>query len=160
MASHGIRRDFTLRSWRAFVSPTGLSRRWGLVQTTRHTRCIATEGLAPILRKAGVQPGTAVGWQNPERVPIGDAYAMLDGLWLFLTAVQAAMRPRQDLVLENLLLRHQLAVLTRPTRLRPHARLHLWDKLLWILARRFCAGWGEHLSLVTPETVVRWHRQG
>jgi hypothetical protein len=65
-----------------------------------------------------------------------------------------------DLVIENLLLRHQLAVLTRPTRSRPQARLHLWDKLLWILARRFCAGWRGHLSFVTPETVVRWHRQG
>jgi hypothetical protein len=30
---------------------------------------------------------------------------------------------------------------------------------VWILARRFC-GWREHLSFVTPETVVRWHRQG
>ena len=84
---------------------------------------------------------------------------MADVLWRFPTAVQAAMRPRQDLVLENLLLRHQLAVLTRPTRRRSPARLRLWDKLLWILARRFCAGWREHLSFVTPETVVRWHRQ-
>ena len=60
----------------------------------------------------------------------------------------------------NLLLRHQLAVLTRPTRRRSHTRLRLWDKLLWICARRFCVGWREHLSFVTPETVVRWHRQG
>ena len=43
-------------------------------------------------------------------------------------------RPRQDLVLENLLLRHQLAVLTRPTRSRPRARLRLWDKLAPVLA--------------------------
>src|SRR3984893_13511974 len=85
---------------------------------------------------------------------------MLDVLWLFLTAVQAAMRPRQDLLLENLLLRHQLAVLTRPTRRRSHARLRLWDKLLWVLARWFSAGWAEKLSFVTRETVVRWHRQG
>ena len=85
---------------------------------------------------------------------------MLDVLWLLLTTVRAVVHPRQDLVLENLLLRHQLAVLTRPTRRRSHARLRLWDKLLWILARRFCAGWREHLSFVTPETVVRWHRQG
>jgi hypothetical protein len=70
------------------------------------------------------------------------------------------VRPRQDLTLENLLLRHQLAVLTRPTRRRSHARLRLWDKLLWVLARQFCAGWREHLSFVTPETVVRWHRRG
>src|SRR5436305_14835892 len=53
------------------------------------------------------------------------------------------MRPRQDLALENLLLRHQLAVLTRPTR-----------------TRRWCAGWREHLAIVTPDTVVRWHRPG
>ena len=32
------------------------------------------------------------------------------------------------------------------------------DKLLWVLARRLYAGWREHLTLVTPETVVRWHR--
>jgi putative transposase len=85
---------------------------------------------------------------------------MLDVVWLLLTTVQAATRARQDLVLENLLLRHQLAVLTRPTRRRSHARLRLWDKLLWVLARQFGAGWREHLSFVTPETVVRWHRQG
>src|SRR5258708_11866682 len=28
------------------------------------------------------------------------------------------------------------------------------------LRSRFCAGWREHLTLVTPEAVVRWHRQG
>jgi transposase InsO family protein len=85
---------------------------------------------------------------------------VLDLLWLVLMAGLASLRPRQDLVLENLLLRHQLAVLTRPTRARPRARLRTADKLLWILARRWCAGWREHLSFVTPDTVVRWHRQG
>src|SRR5881398_217740 len=85
---------------------------------------------------------------------------MFELLWLLLTTVLAWMRPRQDLVAENLLLRHQLAVLTRPTRTRPLVRLRAWDKLLWVLARRFCAGWREHLAIVTPETVVRWHRQG
>src|SRR5437660_7337712 len=84
---------------------------------------------------------------------------MLELVWLLLMAVSAWSRPRHDLVLENLLLRHQLAVLTRPTRTRPRAQLRLWDKLLWVLARRWCAGWREHLMVVTPETVVRWHRQ-
>jgi hypothetical protein len=63
-------------------------------------------------------------------------------------------------VLENLLLRHQLALLTRPTRSPRTARLRAWDKLLWVLARRFCAGWREHIAIVTPDTVVRWHQQG
>jgi hypothetical protein len=84
---------------------------------------------------------------------------VLDLFRLLFTTVQAAARSHQELVLENLLLRHQLAVLTRPTRRRSHARFRLWDKLLWILARRVCAGW-RGLSFVTPETVVRWHRQG
>ncbi len=85
---------------------------------------------------------------------------MLDLFRLLFTTVQTATRSQQELVLENLLLRHQLAVLTRPTQRRPCTRLRLRDKLLWILARRFCAGWRGHLSFVTAETVVRWHRQG
>src|SRR5438876_7891480 len=85
---------------------------------------------------------------------------MLEVVWLLFATVPVWVRPRQDLVFENLLLRHQLAVLTRPTRSRPRARLRLWAKLLWILARRWCAGWREHLTFVTPDTVVRWHRRG
>jgi hypothetical protein len=101
-----------------------------------------------------------VGGQNLARPQIGDAEGVPELLWLLLTTVLAWLRPRQDLVLENVLLRHHLAVLTRPTRTRPRARLRVWDKLLWILARQFCAGWRQPLRIVTPETVVRWHRQG
>ena len=50
--------------------------------------------------------------------------------------------------------------LTRSTRTRPRARPGTWDKVLWVLARRWCAGWREHLAFVTPDTVVCWHRQG
>ena len=100
-----------------------------------------------------------VGRQNLRRAQIGDADAVLDLFRLLFTTVQAAARPHRNLAVENLLLRHQLAVLTRPTRSRPRARLRIWDKLLWILARRFVAGWRECLTFVTPDTVVRWHRQ-
>ena len=102
----------------------------------------------------------AVGRQTSDGLPIGDAEGVLELLWLLITTLLASMRPRHDLVFENLLLRHQLAVLTRPTRSRRTARLRTWDKLLWVLARRFCAGWRQHLTIVTPDTVVRWHRQG
>ena len=93
-------------------------------------------------------------------LPISDAEGVLELFWLLITAALAWVRPHHDLVLENLLLRHQLAVLTRPTRSRPRVRLHTSDKLLWVLARRWCASWREHLTFVTPDTVVRWHRQG
>ena len=72
--------------------------------------------------------------------------------------VRASLRSRRDLAIENLLLRHQLAVLTRPTRKRPAIRRR--DRLVWILARRLCHGWRRHLVLVRPATVVAWHRRG
>ncbi len=85
---------------------------------------------------------------------------MLELLCVLATTLRAMALQREDLVLENLLLRHQLAILTWPTRTRPRIQLRTWDKLLWVLAYRFCAGWREYLTLVRPDTVVRWHRQG
>jgi transposase InsO family protein len=82
---------------------------------------------------------------------------MLELLRLLLGVLPSALRSHRDLVFENLLLRHQLAVAARPKR-RP--RLRTWDKLLWLVGRRLCADWRGHLVLVTPETVVRWHRAG
>jgi hypothetical protein len=82
---------------------------------------------------------------------------MLELLMLLLGVLPAALRSHRELVLENLLLRHQLAVAVRPRR-RP--RLRTRDKLLWLVGRRLCTDWRRHLVLVTPETVVRWHRQG
>src|SRR5437879_3982501 len=82
---------------------------------------------------------------------------MLELLTLLLGVFPAALRSRRDLVVENLLLRHQLAVAARPGR-RP--RLRAWDKVLWLVGRRLCTDWRRHVVLVTPETVVRWRRRG
>ena len=60
-------------------------------------------------------------------------------------------------MLENLALRQQLAVLKRR---HPKPRLGLFDKLFWVVARRFWSRWKDVLLLVSPETVVRWHRTG
>src|SRR6476659_9661502 len=84
--------------------------------------------------------------------------AMIGLLALTVGLLRASLGSRRDLVLENLLLRHQLAVLTRSTRKRPAMRRR--DKLIWILARNLCRDWRRHLVLVRPETVVGWHRRG
>jgi putative transposase len=76
---------------------------------------------------------------------------------LLFGALRATLRRRQALVLENLLLRQQLAVALRA---RPRPRLRRRDRVFWMVARRLCADWRRHLVLVRPETVVRWHRQG
>jgi hypothetical protein len=63
--------------------------------------------------------------------------------------------PRQ-LALENLALRHQLAVYKR-TASRP--RLHRSDRLFWALLSRGWTGWRDTLVIVAPETVLRWQRR-
>jgi len=67
------------------------------------------------------------------------------------------LRVRRSLLLENLALRQQLAVLKRR---HPRPRLDLLDKLFWVSIRRFWSRWQQSLIAVTPETVVRWHRGG
>jgi putative transposase len=66
-------------------------------------------------------------------------------------------KTRQSLVLENTALRHQLDVLQRNAK-RP--RLKPNDRALWALFSRFLPDWRQHLTIVQPDTVVRWHRSG
>jgi putative transposase len=84
--------------------------------------------------------------------------AMLEYLLLLVGLFRATVRTHGDLLAENLLLRQQLAVLTRPTRKRP--RLRACDKVFWMAVGIVRRDWRHHLMLVRPETVVRWHRQG
>src|ERR671937_1226566 len=83
---------------------------------------------------------------------------MLEYLLLLAGLLRTFTRTHGDLVAENLLLRQQLAVLTRPTRKRSPLRTP--DRLFWVLARLVRDDWRRHLVVVTPETVVRWHRLG
>src|SRR5262245_22506587 len=83
---------------------------------------------------------------------------MLDYLFLVAALFRTGLRRHGDLMAEHLLLRHQLAVLTRPTRKRP--RLRTGNRLFWVVAARLWRGWRRHLVLVRPETVLRWHRRG
>ena len=76
---------------------------------------------------------------------------------LILLCFALLFRERDSLILENLVLRQQLAVLKRR---RPRPPLHAVDKLFWVVVRRFWPEWKRSLIVVTPETVVRWHRAG
>ena len=74
---------------------------------------------------------------------------------LFLIGLRLLGRDRQDLVVENLVLRQQLAVLTRS-----HRRISLQadDRRFWSTVARSWSRWRGHVRLVEPATVVRWHR--
>src|SRR5260370_20663072 len=85
-------------------------------------------------------------------------WRMAELLLFVLRTFVAAIRSRRDLTLENLVLRHQLQVALRTN---PHPRLRAPDRVLWVWLRRlWSGGWRQHLSLVQPETVLRWHRKG
>jgi transposase InsO family protein len=76
------------------------------------------------------------------------------GVWAF---VRALLGSSAAVTLENVALRHQLAVLQRSVG-RP--RLRRWDRIFWVCLSRLWANWRASLVLVRPATVVAWHRQG
>ncbi len=83
---------------------------------------------------------------------------MLALLLLLFRSLLAGLRPRRELMLENLALRHQLQVALRTN---PRPRLRARDRVLWLWLRGVWPdGWQQHLRLVRPETVLRWHRKG
>ena len=82
---------------------------------------------------------------------------MLHSIGLLLASILRLFRTRRSLLLENLALRQQLAVLKR---MHPRPRLVALDRLFWVLARRFWSGWKQALIIVSPATAVRWHRSG
>src|SRR5205814_2865272 len=82
---------------------------------------------------------------------------MIVSLRHFLGWLVSVFRSREDLVLENLALRRQLLALHAQ---RPRRRLTALHKLFWVALRTFWSGWRKPLVLVTPRTVVNWHRAG
>ncbi len=78
---------------------------------------------------------------------------------LFVRILCDCFKPRPQLEAEILILRHQLNVLQQRA---PRRRLHLrWiDRALFIWLYRRYPRILDALSIVRPETVVRWHRKG
>jgi hypothetical protein len=79
-------------------------------------------------------------------------------LRLLFVAFLARWRSRSGLEIENLVLRHQLNVLrcTAPKRVR----LNSSERILFVWLYRFCPSVLRAVSILTPETIIRWHRQG
>ena len=73
-------------------------------------------------------------------------------------AFWSIVRPRAELQLENLALRHQINVLRRATKKR--SKLNSTDRFFWVCLSRIWHDWRSALVIVKPETVVAWHRKG
>ena len=77
------------------------------------------------------------------------------GLWFGL--LTRSLHSQRSLLLENLALRQQLAVLKRK---HPRPRMGAVDKISWVFARCFWGAWKQSLMLVNPEAVVAGIAEG
>jgi hypothetical protein len=64
-------------------------------------------------------------------------------------------RSKSELMIENALLRRQLAVLNRQVK-RP--QLTWRDRSIIVFLASKLRGWKDALMIVQPETLLRWHR--
>ena len=82
---------------------------------------------------------------------------MLKWLVILAQAARSTRKSRQNLALENIALRQQVASLKHNC---PRPQLTNTDHLFWVLISRLWPAWRSALHIVQPATVVRWHRQG
>ena len=111
-------------------------------------RGITPDGLATVVN---------VEWYGSDAVELTYKEASGRDLGLLTNAVRSALRSKHDLMLENLALRQQLAVLTRQ---RARTRTKPADRLFWSGLSRYWPGWRSTLVMVQPETVIRWQPHG
>src|SRR5215831_9829952 len=78
-------------------------------------------------------------------------------LHLLTASTLATFKSRTALQVENLALRHQLAVLSRSVK-RP--KLIAADRLLWAWLSEAWVDLRLSLLILKPETVIGWHRKG
>jgi hypothetical protein len=77
---------------------------------------------------------------------------------LFIGMLCDCFKSRSQLEAEIMVLRHQLNVLQQRAPRRPHLR---WaDRALFIWLYRRCPRILDTITIVRPETVLRWHRMG
>ena len=85
----------------------------------------------------------------------GPMFAILHALVIFAADM---FKSRCRLEVENLLLRHQLNIALR--RAPPRLRLRGSDRALLVWITRVCPELLNLAQVVTPETILRWHRAG
>jgi hypothetical protein len=74
-----------------------------------------------------------------------------------LHCIIAFFRSHREQAIVNMALQQQLAVYAQK---RPRPKLSPLDRAFWVALSRLWPQWKNHLVVVRPETVVRWHRQG
>ena len=81
---------------------------------------------------------------------------MLPVISALLAFVAGFFRSRASLCLENLALRHQLAVYQQTVH---HPQVRPSDRLFWAYLSRIWTGWQKVLAFVQPRTILAWQRR-
>src|SRR5437660_2057054 len=83
---------------------------------------------------------------------------MIALLWFFLTMFASPFKSKSRLEAENAALRHQLIVLRR--RVRGRVQFTNGDRLFLVQLYRWFPSILRAITIIRPETLVRWHRAG
>jgi hypothetical protein len=83
---------------------------------------------------------------------------MIALLSFFLTLLVSPLKSKSRLEAENAALRHQLIVLRR--KVRGRVQLTNGDRLFLVLLFRWFPSVLKTITIIRPETLVRWHRAG
>jgi hypothetical protein len=83
---------------------------------------------------------------------------MIALFWLFLALSVSPFKSKNGLAAENAALRHQLIVLQR--RVRSRIQLTNGDRLFLVTLYRWFPSVLKAITIIRPETLVRWHRAG
>jgi hypothetical protein len=83
---------------------------------------------------------------------------MIALLYFFLTLFASPFKSKSRIEAENAALRHQLIVLQR--RVRGRVQLTNGDRLFLVMLYRWFPSILKAITIIRPETLVRWHRAG
>src|SRR5882757_235762 len=83
---------------------------------------------------------------------------MIALFWLLLALSVSPFKSKNGLAAENAALRHQLIVLRR--RVRGRVQLTNGDRLFLVTLYRWFPSVLKAITIIRPETLVRWHRAG
>src|SRR5258706_140394 len=83
---------------------------------------------------------------------------MIALFWLLLALSVSPFKSKNGLAAENAALRHQLIVLQR--RVRGRVQLTNVDRLFFVMLYRSVPSMLKAITIIRPETLVRWHRAG
>ena len=81
---------------------------------------------------------------------------MLNAILSLFRMILLLLGGYEQIALENLALREQLAIFQRSVR---HPKIRLMDRVFWVCLRKAWKDWKSVLVIVRPETVLDWQRR-